>query len=205
MATPSAAFLCPLLALLLWTPVGFRIACRLPIGRDLRLAATPILGWAVQDVSALHVSMLGGFTLANLVAATVLIGLVAFLAPASRPPEMPGSSLPMWIFVAAAVVAVGPAASILPKISAVGVVLADPIYDHAKIALVDEIVRTGVPPANPFVGTGDGTSGTPPTTIGPSRRHDPHRIRRRLLCSEPCAAPGDRNDRRRRPCGSRFA
>jgi hypothetical protein len=160
MATPSAAFMCSLLALLLWAPVGYLIACRLPIGRDLRLAVAPVLGWAVQDVSALHVSMLGGFTPVNLVAATALIGILAFLTPASRPPEMPGSSLPMWIFAAAALVAVGPAAGILPKISAVGVALADPIYDHAKIALVDEIVRTGVPPANPFVGTGDDPSGS---------------------------------------------
>jgi hypothetical protein len=160
MATPSAAFLCSALALLLWAPVGFLVACRLPIGRDLRLAVAPILGWAVQDVSALHVSVLGGFTPVNLVAATALIGLVAFITPAARPPEMPDSSMPMWIFAAAALVAVGPAVSILPKISAVGVVLADPIYDHAKIALVDEIVRTGVPPANPFVGVGDDTSGS---------------------------------------------
>jgi len=60
MASPSAAFLCSLLALLLWAPVGFLIAGRLPIGRGLRLAVAPVLGWAVQDVSALHVSMVGG-------------------------------------------------------------------------------------------------------------------------------------------------
>ena len=160
MATPSAAFLCSLLALLLWALVGFLIACRLPIGRDMRLALAPALGWAVQDVSALQVSMLGGFTPVNLLAATALIGLAAFLAPASRLPEMPGPSLPMWIFAAAALVAAAPAAGILPKISAAGVALADPIYDHAKIALADEIVRTGVPPANPFVGAGDGSSGS---------------------------------------------
>jgi hypothetical protein len=160
MATLSAAFLCSLLALLLWTPVGFLIACRLPIGRDLRLAVAPVLGWAVQDVSALHVSMLGGFTPVNLVATTALIALAAFLTPTPRPPETPDNSLPMWIFAAAALVAAGPAAGVLPKISAVGVILADPMYDHAKIALVDEIVRTGVPPANPFVGAGDGASGS---------------------------------------------
>src|SRR5262245_28995970 len=54
----------------------------------------------------------------------------------------------------------GPASGILPKISPEGVALADPIYDHAKIALVDEIVRAGVPPANPFLGTGDGSPGS---------------------------------------------
>jgi hypothetical protein len=160
MASASAAFLCSLLALLLWPPVGFLIARRLPVGRDLRLAAAPVLGWAVQDVSALYVSMLGGFTPANVLATTALIGLAAFLAPASRPLEKPGPSPPMWIFAAAALVAAGPAAGILPKISTAGVALSDPIYDHAKIALVDEIVRTGVPPANPFVGGGDGSSGS---------------------------------------------
>jgi hypothetical protein len=160
MATPSAAIICALLALLVWGPVGWLIARRLPLGRDLGLAAAPFLGWAVQNVVALHVSMLGGFTLLNVFAATALIALAAILSPASSPRKEPGPSLPLWIFAAAAVVAVGPAIGILPKISPEGVALADPIYDHAKIALVDEIVRTGVPPANPFLGSGDGTSGS---------------------------------------------
>ena len=152
MATPSAAILCSLLALLLWAPVGWLIARTLPLGRDLRLAAAPVLGWAVQNIVALQISMSGGFAPVNVLAATMLIGLAAILSPASSDGEMPGPSLPPWIFVAAALVAVGPACGVLPKISQEGVALADPIYDHAKIALVDEIVRTGVPPANPFLG-----------------------------------------------------
>ena len=60
-------------------------------------------------------------------------------------------SLPLWIFAAAAARRSRPGGLyVLPKISAAGVALADPIYDHAKIALVDEIVRAGVPPANRF-------------------------------------------------------
>ncbi len=175
MASTSAAFLCSLLALLLWAPAGFLIACRLPIGRDLRLAAAPVLGWAVQNVSMLHVAMLGGFTPLNVLATTAAIWLAALLAPGSRPgeapspsppspsppsPSPPSPSLPMWVFAAAALIAAGVAAAVLPKISTAGVALADPIYDHAKIALVDEIVRTGVPPANPFIGAGDGSSGS---------------------------------------------
>jgi hypothetical protein len=159
MATPSAAILCSLLALVLWMPVGFLIARRLPLERDLRLAAAPVLGWAVQNIVALHVSMLGGFTAVNILVATALIGLAAILLPGTNPRNMPDPSLPLWILVAAAVVAAGPAACVLPKVSAAGVALADPIYDHAKIALVDEIVRTGVPPANPFIGTADGGPG----------------------------------------------
>ena len=41
MATPLAAILCSLVALALWMPAGFLIARRLPLERDLRLAAAP--------------------------------------------------------------------------------------------------------------------------------------------------------------------
>jgi hypothetical protein len=157
MATPSAAILCSLLALLLWAPVGWLIARTLPLGHDLRLAAAPALGWAVQNIVTLHISMSGGFTPVDVLAATVLIGLAAILTSASSPREMPGPSLPLWVLAAAALVAIGPASAILPKLTPEGVALADPIYDHAKVALVDEIVRTGVPPANPFLGAGDGS------------------------------------------------
>jgi hypothetical protein len=156
MATLSAAVLCSVVALLLWIPVGFLIARRLPLARDLRMAAAPVLGWAVQNVAALYLAMLGGFTAVTILAATALVAFAALLIPASRPGELPSPALPLWIFAAAALVAAGPAAAVLPKISAAGVALADPIYDHVKIALVDEIVRTGVPPANPFIGSGEG-------------------------------------------------
>jgi hypothetical protein len=157
MATPSAAILCCLLALLLWMPLGWLIARRLPLEDELRLAAAPILGWAVQSVVALQVSMFGGFTPMGVMATTAVIGLAATLAPPSRLREgRGGASLSLWILVAVAVVAAGPAAGVLPKISPAGIALADPLYDHAKVALVDEMVRTGVPPANPFLGTGHG-------------------------------------------------
>jgi hypothetical protein len=159
MATPSAAILCSLLALVLWAPVGWLIARRLPLERDLRLATAPVLGWAVQNIVALYAAMAGGFTPVTVVGATALAGVVAMLRPAAAPRYVPGPSLPPWIVVAAAVVAAGPAVAVLPKILPAGVALADPIYDHAKIALVDEIVRTGVPPANPFLGAADGGPG----------------------------------------------
>jgi hypothetical protein len=160
MATASAAILCSLLALLLWVPAGFLIARHLPLERDLRLAAAPVLGWAVQNVVALYAAMLGGFTPLNVLIATALAGVAAVLLPARGPREAPGVSLPLWVFAAAAIIAAGPAACVLPKILPEGIALADPLYDHAKIALVDEIVRTGVPPANPFIGTVDGGPGS---------------------------------------------
>lgn len=154
MATPSAAIVCALLALLLWVPVGWLIARRLPLGPDLRLAAAPILGWALQGVAALQVSAFAGFTEVTVLAVTVLTGLAAILSPPPAEETPPARALPPWAFAAMALVAVGPALGVLPKITPEGIALASPIYDHAKIALVDEMVRTGVPPANPFMGGG---------------------------------------------------
>ena len=45
-----------------------------------------------------------------------------------------------------------PASAIVPKISAGAVRLADPIFDHAKIALIDAMARQGLPPVNPVFG-----------------------------------------------------
>src|SRR4029077_16869513 len=41
---------------------------------------------------------------------------------------------------------------ILPKFSATGVYLADPIFDHSKIAIIDAMTRQGLPPINPVFG-----------------------------------------------------
>ncbi len=54
-----------------------------------------------------------------------------------------------------AIVALGPALAVLPKFTTDGVILAPAIFDHSKVALIDQMVREGVPPANPVFG-GDG-------------------------------------------------
>ena len=63
-----------------------------------------------------------------------------------------GIALPPWAWFGAAVLAVGPALAILPKFSGDSVLLAPAIFDHSKIAIVDEMTRLGLPPGNPFFG-----------------------------------------------------
>ncbi|OYZ90672.1 MAG: hypothetical protein B7Y01_02420, partial [Xanthobacter sp. 17-67-6] len=109
MATPSAAILCALLALLLWVPVGWLVARRLPLGRDLALAAAPMLGWAVQGIIALQAATAAGFTVMVILAATLAICAAALLLPTPKDDEPSPRGLPLWIFAAAALVAVGPA------------------------------------------------------------------------------------------------
>ena len=48
--------------------------------------------------------------------------------------------------------ALAPAVAILPKFSGDAVQLADPIFDHSKIAIVDAMARLGLPPVNPVFG-----------------------------------------------------
>jgi hypothetical protein len=64
----------------------------------------------------------------------------------------PRAPLPAGIFVGAAILALMPAAAILPRIIAGHIVLSGPMFDHSKIALIDQIVREGMPPANPVIG-----------------------------------------------------
>jgi len=61
-------------------------------------------------------------------------------------------SVKPWWFAAAGVIALVPALALLPKYSAQGMHLAAPIFDHAKIAIIDAMTRQGLPPVNPVFG-----------------------------------------------------
>ena len=60
--------------------------------------------------------------------------------------------MPIWAFAAAAALAILPALGVWPKLDEGGLVLAEPLFDHSKIAIVDDIARLGLPPGNPFFG-----------------------------------------------------
>jgi hypothetical protein len=111
-------------------------------------------------VLALPILWLTGFSQYSVIG-LALLALVARFAlartwPVARVDELP--RVPIWAFAAAALLAVAPAVALLPKSVAGGVTLAGPIFDHSKIAMIDEMVRLGVPPGNPFFGETGGTS-----------------------------------------------
>ena len=62
---------------------------------------------------------------------------------------MPVASVP-----AAILLALAPLIAIMPKQVPDGILLAPPLFDHAKIALVRAILRSGLPVPNPFIGPG---------------------------------------------------
>ncbi len=114
------------------------------------LAAAPALGWTVATVLALPVMSFTGFT-----PVWVTLTAAAFLAACAwsiRHAPRPGIRLPPWSICLALALGCLPLMAIMPKSAGGGILLAPPMFDHVKIALVDAILRDGLPVPNPFYG-----------------------------------------------------
>jgi len=153
------ALLAGLLALLLWAVPGVLLARGLGFSRGVAWALAPALGWATQTALALAAGLVVGLSvpLVGLVTlALAVAGLLLARARGDDAVELATARVPVVALLLAAALAVVPALAVLPKVGADGAIaFASPIYDHAKIALIDEIARhTRLPPANPVYGAG---------------------------------------------------
>ncbi|HEX3938045.1 MAG TPA: hypothetical protein VHX43_11130 [Xanthobacteraceae bacterium] len=160
MASIVNAALCALVAAAFYTAFGYAVGRHL-LPRVLALGMAPVFGWAVVSATSLPVLTLLRFspaTVAGLAALFLVIAAGALITasadgePASQP------AVPLWCFPAAGLLALVPASAILPKFSAGGVHLADPIFDHAKIAAIDAMMRQGLPPIDPVFGAVGGSA-----------------------------------------------
>ncbi len=154
MASPVNAALCALIATAFWVFLGYAIGRHL-FPRVLAIGAAGVIGWAAHSAVLLPMFTLIGFSPTTVVAS----GLICLLAAGfslTRPAAISESegdlAVPQWMLVAAAILALVPAIAILPKFSGDAVQLADPMFDHAKAALVDAMARLGLPPVNPVFG-----------------------------------------------------
>ena len=152
MASSANAALCGVVAAIFWTGLGFAVA-RLLLPRVLAIGAAPVVGWAIHSVLALPMLTLTGFSTISVVSFAILAAIGGgFLLLVGRNKDESTASIPAWALLAAALLALAPAAAIAPKISADAVRLSSPIFDHSKIALIDSMARLGLPPVNPFFG-----------------------------------------------------
>jgi hypothetical protein len=152
----NAAF-CAIVATAFWSLLGYALA-RHFFSRPLAIGVAPVLGWAVQSAATLPVFFLIGFS------PVAVIGVAAFCIVASglslfafplESDAAKGSAWPAWAVAAAtlaAMLAIVPAAAIAPKFSGAAVSVADAIFDHSKIAIIDAMTRQGLPPINPIFG-----------------------------------------------------
>jgi hypothetical protein len=154
MASPLDAAACAVAALLLWTTLGLSISRRV-FPPALALPIAPALGWGVHNAAALPIFLLIGFSATGVIAlaAVALIGSIALLIRRSdRTRQATYDAVPGWAYLAAAVLALAPTAAAIPEHVGEGVILAEPIFDHAKVPIIDAMTRLGLPPANPFFG-----------------------------------------------------
>ena len=159
MASPINALACALIATAFWPLLGFALGSRL-VPRVVAIGAAPVIGWSVHSAATLPIYLLFGFSpllVAGIGAVCVLIAGFSLSQPRAAGEIEPGETIPVWAFATAALVALLPAASILPKSSDGAVWLADATFDHAKIAMIDAMARLGLPPINPVFG--DASSG----------------------------------------------
>jgi hypothetical protein len=143
-------------AMLFWTCLGLAVTRRLVPALAVPMA--PVIGWAVHSAIALPIFLVLPFSIMNIIAVGGLV-LVAAIAASratarSNAAESEGA-VPAWAYVLAAMLAMAPAAAILPKVAGDAVYLADQIFDHAKVALIDDMMKLGLPPGNPFFGDPD--------------------------------------------------
>jgi hypothetical protein len=142
-------------ALAFWTCIGAAITRRV-LPASLALPLAPTVGWSVHSALALPLFCVIGFSWIAVVAVAVLSLLASLMArrfaQPVRHPAADEARVPAWGYVAAALLACATTIALLPKSVPDGVILADQIYDHVKVAMVDDMARLGVPPGNPFVG-----------------------------------------------------
>ncbi len=145
-----------------WLPTlaAFCVACGffsiigLPLARAVAprgvpaLGIAPALGWAVYNVLALPLLTLLGF---NAISVS-LVSVAALLVAIACWRRVDSPCLPRWTLPLAAIAAWLPAIAIMPKHLEGGILLAPPLFDHVKIAIVDAILRRGLPVPNPFYG-----------------------------------------------------
>ncbi len=147
--------LCALAALALSTVVGLPLSRLVVSDRAVALLLAPLAGWAGFSVLALPILTFAGFTrpaVGVLAGVAVLATTAVLLRSRSKGPAPPsdGRLILIAACAAAALVAVVPALSTWPKISASGMVLAEAMFDHSKVALIADMARHGLPPDNPF-------------------------------------------------------
>ena len=154
MASLLNSLICAAAALLVYAGLGLPLALRVA-PRPLALMLAPALGWAVHSALALPLLFLIGLSrpgAAVVIVVPLLVALVAMAKGRVWQGEPMLGRVSALALGGALLLAFVVMAAVLPKITADGVVLAGPIFDHSKVAMIDEMARLGVPPGNPFFG-----------------------------------------------------
>ncbi len=150
MASTGPVIFCGIAALIFWAVIGLPIARRVA-PPNLALPMAPALGWAVHSALALPLYRFIGFTGGTVASCSLAVFIVALpFAVRAATDALRARNVSLWAYGLAALLAILPASAILPKIAGDAVTLSPAIFDHSKIAIIDAMIRFGLPPINPF-------------------------------------------------------
>jgi hypothetical protein len=154
MASLQNALICAILATALWTCAGLALSSRL-MPMPLAWPVAPLLGWAVHSAVVLPIFCFTGMARPTVIG-TIVLSTCLGLAALRKSPRRSLNAKIGWIaatVIAAAMLLSGIVMlAILPTVTASGAALASPIFDHSKVAMIEDMVRLGVPAGNPFFG-----------------------------------------------------
>ena len=168
MALTLHAAIGAVVALLFWTVLGLCISQRI-FPSALRLPVAPALGWAVHSAVALPIFMVLGFSALGVAALAAIAATPAVAASKLRfDDQSRHQRIPSWAYLVAAVLALAPALAVAPEHVGDAVVVAKPIYDHAKIAIIDAMTRLGLAPRTRSSASSASAAALPTTTSGTS-------------------------------------
>lgn len=154
MPTIVACILGGTAALFVWSVIGFALGRR-TVPAALALPLAPTIGWACHSALALPFYRFAGLTRLSVVVAfavPLVVAVLSLMTRATTKDQREDARVPILAYGLAILLAVVPALALFPKFHGDAVALAAPIFDHSKIALIEDIARLGVPPGNPFFG-----------------------------------------------------
>src|SRR5262245_35652178 len=127
MASTTNVILAAVAALILWTVIGLAVARAVLPARTLIWPVAPVLGWAVHSAATLPLFMLIGFSRLSVVIVVVLSFAAGAYALWRQSGELSqdkdATAVPWWAWLGALILALGPAAAILPKFADGAVIL----------------------------------------------------------------------------------
>lgn len=118
----------------------------------MRLLIAPAIGLGIFGAVGSSIFHLLPFTAVNLLVIVLSLSAIAvWLSKGAVDPIFCSSVSPGFSWLAVAfLLCLLPALTIIPQYYGASASVGDPIFDHAKIAIINEIAQNGLPPRNPY-------------------------------------------------------
>lgn len=143
--------------------IGFPVSKYFDSNNQMRLLIAPAIGLGIFGAIGVLIFHLLPLSAINLSLSVLgLSALALWLSKGAVDPLFSSPASPgFWWFAVAFPLCLLPTFALIPQYYGESVGIGNPIWDHAKIAIINEIAQNGLPPANPYYSE----AGSPNTLI----------------------------------------